>query len=183
MSKIGKAEILIPSGVEIRLEAEGVLVKGPKGELLVKVHPDFKVEIGDKTLSVLPPKVVTKETSAIWGTTRALIQNAVLGVINIFQKKLEIEGVGYRVAVEGDKLSLNIGLSHPVKLPIPKGITIVVDKNNSMMISGIDKDLVGRTAAVIRSQKKPEPYKGKGIKYAGEVIRRKDGKKAAGTTS
>lgn len=183
MSKIGKKEILIPANVEIRIDSGSIFVKGPKGELNLEIHSDFKIEISDKILKVIPPSVTNKETFAIWGTMRALVQNAVFGVVNGYQKKLEIEGVGYRAAVEGDKLSLTIGFSHPVKLPIPKGISIVVDKNNAMMITGIDKDLVGRTAAVIRSQKKPEPYKGKGIKYAGEIIRRKDGKKAASTAS
>jgi len=182
MSKIGKQIIILPEKTEARIEDSRIIIKGPKGELGVDIMFGFKVEITDKDIKVVPESHFAKKTPALWGTLRALINNAVLGVTKGFEKKLEIEGIGFKAALDGQNLSLNVGFSHPVKFPIPEGIKITVEKN-LLTISGMSKDLVGRTAAEIRSIKKPEPYKGKGIHYVGEVIRRKSGKKAAGTTA
>ena len=182
MSKIGKQIIILPEKIEARIEDSRIIIKGPKGELGVDIMFGFKVEITDKDIKVIPENHFAKKSPALWGTLRALINNAVLGVTKGFEKKLEIEGIGFKAALDGQNLSLNVGFSHPVKFPIPEGIKITVEKN-ILTISGISKDLVGRTAAEIRSIKKPEPYKGKGIHYQGEVIRRKSGKKAAGTTA
>lgn len=183
MSKIGKQSIILPSGVEMKADNSEIVVKGPKGEVHVKMMPSFSIQINGQEVSVIPPSELSKDSSALWGTLRALLQNAVDGVAKGFEKRLVLEGVGFRSMVEGDNLNLTIGLSHPVKFPIPVGIRIVVEKEGLIIISGIDKDLVGRTAAEIRATKKPEPYKGKGIHYKGEIIRRKDGKKAASTTA
>lgn len=182
MSKIGKQIIIIPEQTEVRMEDSRIIIKGPKGELGVDVFFGFKIEISEKDIKVIPESRLGKKSPALWGTLRALINNAVLGVTKGFEKKLEIEGIGFKVNLEGQNLSLNVGFSHPVKFLIPEGIKAIVEKN-LITISGIDKDLVGRTAAEIRTIKKPEPYKGKGIHYLGEVIRRKSGKKAAGTTA
>ena len=182
MSKIGKKIIIIPAGVEVKINGNKLEVKGPKGELALDIFPEFQAELNDKELKIVPPASINKQTPALWGTLRALINNMVVGVSQGYEKKLELEGIGFKAAVEGENLVLNLGFSHPVKFPIPQGLKIAVTKN-LITINGIDKDLVGRTAAEIRSLKKPEPYKGKGIHYLGEVIRRKAGKKAASTTS
>jgi large subunit ribosomal protein L6 len=182
MSKIGKQIIILPEKIEAKLDDSRIIVKGPKGEMGVDLIYGFKIEIDEKSIKVIPGDRLSKKSPALWGTLRALINNAVLGVTKGFEKKLEIEGIGFKAILEGQTLSLNVGFSHPVKFPIPEGIKIIVEKN-IITISGIDKDLVGRTAAEIRAIKKPEPYKGKGIHYVGEVVRRKSGKKAAGTTS
>lgn len=182
MSKIGKKIINIPVGVEVQINANELTAKGPKGELKLNIFPDFQTELTDKELKILPPVKTNKQTSALWGTLRALINNMIVGVSQGYERKLEIEGIGFKAVVEGENLVLNLGFSHPVKFPIPQGLKITVVKN-LITINGIDKNLVGRTAAEIRSLKKPEPYKGKGIHYLGEVIRRKAGKKAAVTTS
>lgn len=182
MSKIGKKIINIPVGVEVQINANELTAKGPKGELKLNIFPDFQTELTDKELKILPPVKTNKQTSALWGTLRALINNMIVGVSQGYERKLEIEGIGFKAVVEGENMVLNLGFSHPVKFPIPQGLKITVVKN-LITINGIDKNLVGRTAAEIRSLKKPEPYKGKGIHYLGEVIRRKAGKKAAVTTS
>jgi len=182
MSKIGKKIINIPAGVEVQINANELTAKGPKGELKLNIFPDFQAELTDKELKILPPAKTNKQTSALWGTLRALINNMIVGVFQGYERKLEIEGIGFKAVVEGENMVLNLGFSHPVKFPIPQGLKITVVKN-LITINGIDKDLVGRTAAEIRSLKRPEPYKGKGIHYLGEVIRRKAGKKAAVTTS
>lgn len=182
MSKIGKKIINIPAGVEVKINANELTAKGPKGELKLDIFPDFQAELTDKELKILPPVKTNKQTPALWGTLRALINNVIVGVSQGYERKLELEGIGFKAAVEGENLVLNLGFSHPVKFPIPQGLKITVVKN-LITINGIGKDLVGRTAAEIRSLKKPEPYKGKGIHYLGEVIRRKAGKKAAVTTS
>ncbi|HOD96688.1 MAG: 50S ribosomal protein L6 [Candidatus Paceibacterota bacterium] len=179
MSKIGKKLIVIPDNVKIEVLENEVMIKGPKGELKVPLFPDFNVELEGNYLKIIPTRE-KKFTSAFWGTLRSLIANAVKGVSEGFEKKLEIEGVGYRANVEGNILVLNLGFSHPIRFEIPKGIDIVVAKN-LITISGADKQLVGQTAAKIRSFRKPEPYKGKGIHYVGEHIRRKAGKKATAT--
>jgi len=176
MSRVGKKPILIPDGVEIKVEGQRVVVRGPKGELEKSFLPEVDVIIEGKELKVVP-KEAKREPRAIWGLTRALIANLVLGVTQGFKKELEIEGVGYKASIEGEVLVLNVGFSHSVKIDIPKGITVSVEKN-VISVSGIDKEAVGQIAANIRKVRPVEPYKGKGIKYVGEQVRRKVGKKA-----
>lgn len=180
MSRIGKQPTIIPNGVEIKIDGDLITVKGKKGELIQKLVPEIKVEMKDKTIT-LQESQKTKNSLALWGTFRALIFNMIQGVSNGFQKKLIIEGIGYKAALNGNKLILNLGFSHPIEIEAPKGIEFKVEKN-TILISGADKQIVGQVAANIRIQKKPEPYKGKGIRYEGEIIRRKDGKKAVSTT-
>ena len=177
MSRIGKKTIAIPSGVTVTAADAYVSIKGPKGELHLTVHPDMNVEVNNGLVTVVPNKNASKKAPGIWGLTRTLVANMVAGVTNGFEKVLEFEGIGYRVNLEGSTLVMQLGFSHPVRFEAPKGITLAVVKN-AITISGIDKELVGEIAARIRSLKKPEPYKGKGIRYRGEVIRRKAGKKA-----
>lgn len=174
MSKIGKLPVEIPDGVTILIDNNTVLVTGPKGNLSYALQDGISVQITDKTLVVIPTK---KDVSALFGLTRALIANMVRGVTTGFEKKLELTGVGYRAQVMGNDLSLSVGYSHLVKIPAPEGIKFVV-ADNSIVVSGIDKALIGDVAAKIRSVRPPEPYKGKGIRYAGEHIRRKAGKAA-----
>lgn len=183
MSRIGKQPITIPKEVELKISQHQIIVKGPKGELSQSIPCQIKLDLhesGDEKELVVIPQSKSKNTSALWGLFRSLISNMAEGVINGFEKKLEIEGVGYRVSLDGDKLILNIGYSHPVEIQAPSGIEFKVEKN-LITVFGIDKQLVGQTAAKIRAQRKPEPYKGKGIHYLGEEIRRKPGKKAVGT--
>ncbi len=181
MSKIGKKPITIPDNVEVK-ESDGFLkVKSRGGELSLRILSHIKTEIRDSEISFSILNN-SKQARANWGTMRSLTQNAVMGVSKGFEKSLEIEGVGFRASLEGNALVLNIGLSHPVKFNPPDGIKISVVKN-TITVSGIDKELVGKIAAKIRSFKKPEPYKGKGIRYQGEVIRRKAGKKMAGAAA
>ncbi|MFY9458063.1 MAG: 50S ribosomal protein L6 [Candidatus Spechtbacterales bacterium] len=177
MSRIGKQPIKIPDNVEVALKDGHILVKGPKGELGLDIHPLIDVEKKDGVLLVKPNKP-EKNSAALWGLTRALISNMFLGVISGYAKKLDIEGVGYKAQVQGKNLIMHIGFSHPVEFPIPENILITVE-GNVIEVSGIDKGLVGQVSAKLRSLKKPEPYKGKGIRYRGEHIRRKTGKKAA----
>lgn len=178
MSKIGKKPIEIPPGVEVKVEGRKISVKGPKGELTREVNEGFDLEIGERSLKVVP-KTVGKKTSAFWGLERSLIFNMIQGVSHGFEKRLEIEGIGFKAALAGRDLMLNIGFSHPVRFTPPPDIKISIDKN-LIIVSGVDKALVGQVAASIRALKKPEPYKGKGIHYLGEKIRRKAGKKLAG---
>ena len=188
MSKIGKQLIIIPENVEIKINQQEIKVKGPQGELSQSIPPQIKLILKDlpakgsakgKELQVIPQEK-SKNSSALWGLLRALIFNMVKGVTEGFEKKLEIEGVGYRASLQGNKLILSLGFSHPIEVVAPAGIEFKVDKN-VITISGIDKQMVGQIAAKIRAYRKPEPYKGKGIHYVGEVIRRKAGKKAATT--
>lgn len=181
MSKIGKKPIEIPKGVIVTVEEQAVKVIGPKGELSLKLPKEVELKLNEGQLLVLPVGK-SKKTSAMWGTIRAIVANMVTGVEKGFEKKLEIEGVGFKVQLQGNDLVLNLGFSHPVIFKSPEGIKISVEKNN-ITISGISLELVGQTAANIRALKKPEPYKGKGIRYAGEIIRRKAGKKVAGSAS
>jgi large subunit ribosomal protein L6 len=181
MSRIGKKPILIPPGVTATKSDNFILIKGPKGELKREILPEISVEINGSEIIVKPARE-TKKTSALWGLTRALIAGMVEGAAKGFEKKLEIEGVGYKANVEGNALQLSLGFSHPVKFEAPPGISFKVEKN-VITVSGASKELVGETAAAIRALKKPEPYKGKGIKYQGEVIRRKVGKKATATAA
>ena len=179
MSRIGKKPVIIPEGVEVTIEGGKVKVKGPLGELERVFNKDILIKKEENTISFLPQKKGA-QTNALWGTYASLVNGMVEGVSKGFSRKLIIEGIGYRVQLEGRTLVLNLGFSHPVRMGMPEGIDIKVEKNK-MEVSGIDKQLVGETAAVIRALKKPEPYKGKGIRYEGEVIRRKAGKKASGS--
>ncbi len=175
MSRIGKKIIPIPAGVTATLNGAVVTVKGPKGTLTHTLVPEITVVIEGDTLRVELVKPDAKGVAALWGLTRALINNMVIGVTAGFSKGLEINGVGFKVALQGQKLVLNVGFSHPVEYPLPEGISATVEKN-VITITGIDRQLVGQVAAEVRDIKKPEPYKGKGIKYTDEVIRRKVGK-------
>ena len=179
MSRIGKKPILIPEGVEVKIEEQKIFVKGPKGELQREIRPEIKVEIKDKEV-ILTPQIESKKTPAFWGTSQVLISNMIFGVKDGYEKKLEMIGVGFKAVLEGENLTLNLGFSHPVKIKAPEGIKLSVEKN-IITVSGIDKELVAQTAANIRKTKKPEPYKGKGIRYLGEQVRRKVGKKAVAT--
>jgi len=179
MSRIGKKIILIPENVETKVQDQEILVKGPKGELK-QFLPDFvKIEIKDNQLKVLVKNFEEKEQKACWGTFARLIFNMIQGVTQGYEKKLELVGVGYRAEKQGNKIILNIGFSHSVEYLIPKNIEADVEQR-TIIIRGMDKQSVGETAAQIRRFRKPEPYKGKGIKYSDEVIRRKSGKKVAG---
>jgi len=175
MSRIGKKPIEIPPAVEVKIEGQKVFIKGPKGDLQREVLPEIKVETKEGKIFVSPQKD-TKRTNAFWGLTRVLIFNMVKGVSEGYEKKLEIQGVGYRASLEGEDLVLQVGFSHPVKIKKIEGIKFSIEKN-IITISGIDKELVGQIAAKIRKIKPPEPYKGKGIRYLGEQVRRKAGKK------
>jgi len=178
MSRIGRKFITIPSGVDVNASESSVTVKGPKGTLVVALHPHVKAEVTpEKTIVVTVKDPEAIEDRALWGTSRKLIANAVDGVVTPFEKKLEFIGVGYKVATAGKQVTMEVGFSHPVTIELPDGITANVDKN-VLSIAGIDRQLVGETAARIRRVRPPEPYKGKGIKYSDEVIRRKAGKAA-----
>ena len=177
MSRIGKKPIEIPEGVTVKIEDWIVTIKGPKGELSREFRPEIKIELKGSQIFV-SPKIETKKTNAFWGLTRALLANMVKGVVDGYEKKLEISGLGYKAEMDEEGLSLKVGLTHPVKMKCPQGIKISTEKN-IISVSGIDKQLVGLTASKIRRIKPAEPYKGKGIKYEGEVIRRKAGKRVA----
>ena len=177
MSRIGNKAVSVPSGVTANVEGQTVKVKGPKGALQAVVHDDVAVKM-DKNAITVEPRFETKRARSLWGTSRTQIANLLAGVTKGFEEKLEINGVGYRAAVQGKQLSLQLGFSHDVNYPIPAGIAIVTPKPTEVVITGIDKQLVGQVAADIRSIRKPEPYKGKGIRYAGERVLRKAGKSA-----
>ncbi len=176
MSRIGKKPVVLPAGVSAVITDETVQIKGPKGSLSFTMHPNIEIRSEGNILTFIPRRE-NRESSKLWGTARAIVANMVEGVINGFEKKLEIEGVGYRAEQKGKDLEFQLGFSHPVNVKAPEGILFKVEKN-IITISGISKEEVGRVAAGIRALKKPEPYKGKGIHYMGEVIRRKAGKKA-----
>ena len=176
MSRIGKKPVSVPSGVTARLDGQTVAVKGAKGELKFTAPEDVTVKIDGNLISV-DPHGDSKRARAMWGMSRSMIQNLVAGVTKGFEKKLEINGVGYKAAVAGKNLQLSLGFSHDVVYPIPAGVTIVAPKPTEITIAGIDKRQVGQVAAEIRAFRGPEPYKGKGVKYAGEFIFRKEGKK------
>lgn len=179
MSRIGKKPIQILDGVEVK-SANGLIeVKGPKGFLSMKPVDSVSVVIEDKEIIITPKNIEDKKASAFWGLTRTLISNMVDGVTKGFEKKMELNGVGFKVRVEGKDLVLDVGFSHPVKILAPEGISFLAEKN-VITVMGIDKGLVGQIAATIRKIRPPEPYKGKGIRYQGEIIRKKLGKKAAG---
>lgn len=176
VSRIGKKPIQIPPGVTVTVSGSSVSVKGPKGELKRELHPDVVAEVKEGEL-LISPKRETKRTSALWGLFRSLVANMVEGVTSGFEKKLEFEGIGFKASVEGSALVFQLGFSHPIRFEAPEGIKFAVEKN-TITVSGIDKELVGEITARVRGLKPPEPYKGKGIRYKGEVIRRKAGKKA-----
>ena len=176
MSRIGKLPVAIPAGVEVKLEDGNVItVKGPKGTLTRKLVDDLTIEVTDAEVTVTRPSDL-KRYKQLHGLTRTLIANMVEGVTNGYKKELEINGVGYRAAKSGNKLTLTLGYSHPVEMIDPEGITTTLEGNNKIIVEGIDKEKVGQFAAEIRTKRPPEPYKGKGIKYTTETIRRKGGK-------
>lgn len=177
MSRIGNKVLDIPSGVTITTDNNLVCVKGPKGELSFQFNKEMIIKMENGQLTVDRPNE-TKKFKQLHGTTRALIGNMCTGVVEGYKKELEIVGVGYRAALAGDKLTLSMGFSHPVEMNIPAGLTVEVPANTQIAVSGIDKQLVGEFAANIRAVKPPEPYKGKGIRYKGEFVRRKEGKTA-----
>jgi len=176
MSRIGKKPVVVPAGVTAKVDGQLVQVKGAKGQLEFLVPDDVSVVYQDNAIKV-DPRTDSKRARALWGTARAQVNNIVVGVTSGFEKKLEITGVGYRAAVQGKVLQLALGYSHDVNYPIPAGITIVTPKPTEITISGVDKQQVGQVAAEIRAFRGPEPYKGKGVKYANEFIFRKEGKK------
>jgi large subunit ribosomal protein L6 len=176
MSRIGKKPIEVAKGVTVTINGQEVVAKGPKGELKLTLVDDVTVSQGEGGITVAP-REDTQRARAMWGLSRTLVQNLIVGVSTGFTKNLEITGVGYRAAVQGKNLQLNLGFSHEVLYPIPAGIEIKVAKPTEVSITGIDKQQVGQVAAEIRSYREPEPYKGKGVKYAGEFIFRKEGKK------
>lgn len=178
MSRIGKQIITIPSGVEVNFSAGILTVKGPKGSLARELKDEITTNINGNEITFTPKKENDKKINALWGTYASHVKNMILGVTEGYSKKLILEGVGFKSEVSGGNLVLALGFSHPVKLSIPKGLTVTAEKNN-ITVSGIDKELVGSFAAFVRSNKKPEPYKGKGFRYDNEVIRRKQGKKAS----
>lgn len=175
MSRIGKKPVAIPSGVTVDLKGETLRIKGPKGELMLTIHPKVLVEHKGTEIIVSVKKPDEKSERALWGLFRSLINNMVTGVTTGFTKILEINGVGYKAAMSGQKIILNLGYSHPIEMEVPTGLEAKVEKN-TITITGADRQVVGQFAAVVRSQREPEPYKGKGIKYQDEVIRRKAGK-------
>ena len=176
MSRIGKRPVTIPSGVTATVEGQTIKMKGPKGQLQFVAHGDVEVKFENGVVKVAP-RVETNRAQAMYGTARAQIANLVAGVTKGFEKKLEITGVGYRAAMQGKNLQLALGYSHDVVYPIPEGITVTVPKPTEITITGSNSQRVGQVAAEIRSYRPPEPYKGKGVKYADEFIFRKEGKK------
>ena len=175
MSRIGKRPIVVPKGVEIQFDGKTLTVKGPKGELRRSIHPRVEVRIDDSRIS-LSTSDDSKKSRSLFALFRTLIGNMVVGVTEGFQRTLEISGVGYRVEISGNHLVLNLGYSNPITYDIPKGVNAQLEQRNRIILSGIDKELLGATAAKIRSLRAPEPYKGKGVKYLEERIRRKAGK-------
>ncbi|OHB19792.1 MAG: 50S ribosomal protein L6 [Parcubacteria group bacterium RIFCSPHIGHO2_01_FULL_56_18] len=177
MSRIGKLAINIPAGTEVSVTTDAIVVKGKLGTLSRATHPAVKVAVADGNASVEPANN-TRLAKALWGTYAAHVRNMINGVNTPFVKKLQVEGIGYKAELQGKNLKLTVGFSHPVLIAIPEGITALVEKN-IITVSGADKDAVGQFTASVREVKKPEPYKGKGIRYEGEVVRQKQGKKAA----
>ncbi|NIA01763.1 MAG: 50S ribosomal protein L6 [Nitrospirae bacterium] len=180
MSRIGKQPVEVPTGVTVEINGTLVTIKGSKGELNKDFHPNMKIELKENQIIVTRPDD-QKENKALHGLTRSLLANMVEGVTKGFEKQLELVGVGYRAQASGNKITLNLGFSHPIEYTAPQGIEFIIDKEkkNIIQVKGIDKQVVGEAAAKVRSYKKPEPYKGKGIKYIDEYIARKAGKTAA----
>ena len=175
MSRIGRLPIPVPAGVAVTIDGRAITVTGPKGTLSRDLHPDMSVSQEDSTILVARPSEA-KHHKQLHGLTRTLVANMVIGVTTGYRKSLEITGVGYRAIKVGDKLQLNLGYSHPIELAPPAGISFDVENPTHLAVVGIDKELVGQVAATVRATRKPEPYKGKGVHYLGEVIRRKAGK-------
>ena len=175
MSRIGNKVVVLPAGVEIKQDGNNITVKGPKGELTREFSSDIKMNIEGNEVTFTRPND-SKEMKTIHGTTRANFNNMVVGVSEGFQKALELIGVGYRAQVQGNKLTLNVGYSHPVEMTAPEGVTFEVPANTQVIVKGINKEVVGELAPNIRGVRPPEPYKGKGIRYVGEFVRRKEGK-------
>ena len=175
MSRIGNKVVVLPAGVEIKQDGNNITVKGPKGELTREFSSDIKMNIEGNEVTFTRPND-SKEMKTIHGTTRANFNNMVVGVSEGFQKALELIGVGYRAQVQGNKLTLNVGYSHPVEMTAPEGVTFEVPANTQVIVKGINKEVVGELAANIRGVRPPEPYKGKGIRYVGEFVRCKEGK-------
>jgi large subunit ribosomal protein L6 len=176
MSRIGKHPVTVPSGVEVQLSDQTLTAKGSLGTLRLVVSNDVTASISDGAVTIAP-KNETKRARAMWGTTRALVNNMVTGVSQGFSKSLEINGVGYRAAVQGNTLNLQLGYSHDIAYPIPSDVRIACERPTLIMVSGADRQRVGQVAAEIRAFRPPEPYKGKGVKYLTEIVRRKEGKK------
>jgi large subunit ribosomal protein L6 len=176
MSRVGKKPVAIPAGVTANVEGQVFKVKGPKGALQLELHPDVAAKLDGGEIKVDPVNE-TKRARAMWGTYRALVANLIEGVTKGFEHKLEINGVGYRAQLQGKVLQMQLGFAHDISYPVPEGITITVPKPTEIIVSGIDQQKVGQVAAEIRAFRPPEPYKGKGVKYAGEYIFRKEGKK------
>ncbi len=175
MSRIGNSPITVPEGVDVKIEGQKITVKGPKGTLEREIHKNINVALENNVITVTRPDN-EPENRSLHGLTRTLINNMIQGTLNEYTRKLEVNGVGYRAQKQGKKLILTLGYSHPVEMEEPEGITFDVPTPNEIIVRGIDKELVGQTAAVIRTKRPPEVYRGKGIKYAEEVIRRKEGK-------
>jgi large subunit ribosomal protein L6 len=176
MSRIGKKPVVVPSGITANVEGQTVKIKGPKGALQVVLHDDVSVKLDGGQIKV-DPRSESKRARSQWGTSRTLIANLIAGVTKGFEQRLEINGVGYRASVQGKNLQIALGYSHDIVYPIPEGITIATPRPVEIVITGSDRQKVGQVAAEIRDYRPPEPYKGKGIKYAGERIFRKEGKK------
>jgi len=178
MSRKGKQPIPVPKNVEVKVSGAKVFVKGPKGSLECEIAPEIEVQVQEGQIELKIPEGM-EDMSHFHGLYRAIINNMVLGVVQGYERKLEMIGVGYRASVQGQLLDLQIGFSHPTKLPIPEGIQVKVDKNTLIQVTGIDKQKVGQFAATVRAVRPPEPYQGKGIRYEGEYVRKKAGKAAA----
>jgi len=176
MSRVGSSAITIPADVTVSQDGGVMVVKGKNGELSAPLHHDVELSLADN-VATLKPARDTRQAKALWGTMRANLSNMVVGVSAGFTRKLEINGVGYRAAMQGNKLVLSLGYSHPVEMDVPAGLTVNVENNTNIMISGADKQRLGQFAAEVRAKRPPEPFKGKGVKYADEYIVRKEGKK------
>ena len=176
MSRVGSNAITIPADVTVSHEGGSVIVKGKNGELSAPLHSDVSLSVKDNVVTLKPVRA-TRQSKALWGTMRATVNNMVVGVSTGFTRNLQINGVGYRAAMQGNKLVLNLGFSHPVEMEIPTGLKVAVENNTTIVISGADKQLLCQFASEVRAKRPPEPFKGKGVKYAGEHIVRKEGKK------
>lgn len=176
MSRIGKNPVVLPDGVEATFAGRAITVKGPKGSLNWEVPFEISFEQADGAITFTPKKE-DKQSRALWGLSRAMVQNMVTGVKEGYEKQLELRGVGYRAQAQGQKLTMNLGYSHPIEMEVPAGLTATVENNTLVKIAGFDKQLVGQFAADVRSKRKPEPYKGKGVRYVGEYVVMKEGKK------
>ena len=176
MSRVGSSAITIPADVTLSNEGGVIVVKGKNGELSTSLHSDVELSVADN-VATLKPVRDTRQAKALWGTMRSNLNNMVVGVTEGFTRKLEINGVGYRAAMQGNKLVLSLGFSHPVEMEVPAGLKVAVENNTSVTITGADKQLLGQFASEVRAKRPPEPFKGKGVKYADEYIVRKEGKK------